>query len=135
MFRGHIEQDMRNLHDKYGPIVRVGPNSLSISHPDVTKVIWGEGSKITKVSHPRNTWPAAFACLNFSSFTIKSQNSEHNIFESTECQPEHLSHPSTMVSQLSDPTPLGCVMKSSMPNAGALLLTRSHARTSWARNQ
>lgn len=39
MFRGHIEHDVQALHAKYEPVVRIEPNSLSISHPDVTRVV------------------------------------------------------------------------------------------------
>lgn len=33
--KGHIK--MRDMHQKYGPIVRIGPNDLSINHPDGMK--------------------------------------------------------------------------------------------------
>lgn len=58
MFRGHFEQDLLALHEKYGAVVRVGPGSLSISHVDVTRVVWGEGSKVIKV---RDVFPLVWS--------------------------------------------------------------------------
>lgn len=40
----------RNLHEKYGPIVRTGPNTVDISDPSTLPVIYGIGSKFLKVS-------------------------------------------------------------------------------------
>ncbi|OAL45965.1 hypothetical protein IQ07DRAFT_494544, partial [Pyrenochaeta sp. DS3sAY3a] len=47
--RAHIEY--RELHAKYGPIVRTGPNHLSISDPAMISEICGINSKYTKVWH------------------------------------------------------------------------------------
>lgn len=52
MFRGHIHEDVREYHMKYGPVVRIGPNTLSVSHADVSRTIWGEGRKVPKVRTP-----------------------------------------------------------------------------------
>ncbi|KAJ5934250.1 cytochrome P450 [Penicillium verhagenii] len=38
----------RNLHEKYGRIVRTGPNTVDISDPDALPVIYGIGSKFLK---------------------------------------------------------------------------------------
>ena len=44
------------LHQKYGPLVRIGPNHVSVAHPDALKVIYGNDSTYRKViirpSHP-----------------------------------------------------------------------------------
>jgi cytochrome P450 len=37
--KGHYK--MRQLHQKYGPIVRIGPNDLSVNHPDGMKDLRG----------------------------------------------------------------------------------------------
>ncbi|KAE9369395.1 cytochrome P450 monooxygenase-like protein [Stipitochalara longipes BDJ] len=38
------------LHKKYGDIVRIGPNELSITIPDIIPLIYGPGSKCTKTA-------------------------------------------------------------------------------------
>jgi hypothetical protein len=43
---------MRELHDKYGPIVRIGPNLLDIDMPEVIKTIYGSDPKWRKVWNP-----------------------------------------------------------------------------------
>jgi hypothetical protein len=48
MFNGEIEHDIPALHLKYDPVVWIGPNSVSISHPSVIRQIWGEGPRIQK---------------------------------------------------------------------------------------
>jgi hypothetical protein len=42
--RTHIE-----LHKKYGPVVRLGPNTLSFSDPDALKTIYGLNKGFIKV--------------------------------------------------------------------------------------
>lgn len=44
----------RNLHEKYGPLVRTGPNSVDISDPTVLPIIYGINSKFLKVSNAPN---------------------------------------------------------------------------------
>lgn len=36
------------LHHKYGPLVRVGPNHVSVSDPEAVKVIYGINTGFTK---------------------------------------------------------------------------------------
>ncbi|OAG38665.1 hypothetical protein AYO21_07171 [Fonsecaea monophora] len=38
-------EEMDKLHREYGPFVRIGPNELSIVHPDAMKVVHGSASK------------------------------------------------------------------------------------------
>jgi hypothetical protein len=42
------------LHDKYGPVVRTGPNSVDISDPNAIPIIYGVTSKFTKVREVLN---------------------------------------------------------------------------------
>ncbi|CAI6084535.1 unnamed protein product [Clonostachys chloroleuca] len=37
---GHVDSHKRRWHQKWGPAVRVGPNAISISDPDMIKVIY-----------------------------------------------------------------------------------------------
>lgn len=46
---GHAPERYRELHKKYGPIVRTGPNHVSISDPAMIPNIYGIGSKFLKV--------------------------------------------------------------------------------------
>ncbi|KAL2690156.1 hypothetical protein Neosp_004224 [[Neocosmospora] mangrovei] len=41
LYRGQFEQENLELHERYGPIVRLGPNRYSFSHPDALKAIYG----------------------------------------------------------------------------------------------
>lgn len=41
----------RRLHEKYGKLVRVGWNHVSVSDPSMIPVIYGAGSKYLKVSN------------------------------------------------------------------------------------
>ncbi|KAI1460043.1 pisatin demethylase [Annulohypoxylon moriforme] len=44
----HPEQWHIKLHEKYGDVVRLGPNSLSFGNPNAIKVIYGLGKGFTK---------------------------------------------------------------------------------------
>jgi tryprostatin B 6-hydroxylase len=48
--RGDTFRQIKNLHDQYGPFVRIGPNNLSISHPKAVQVVYGSDSKCTKAA-------------------------------------------------------------------------------------
>lgn len=52
VYRGKAPSNYRRLHEKYGPIVRVGPNEVSVADPTMIPIIYGIGSKFTKVSNP-----------------------------------------------------------------------------------
>ncbi|KAI1383436.1 cytochrome P450 ClCP1 [Hypoxylon trugodes] len=41
LVRGDLPLYMRKLHDKYGPVVRIGPNELAFSDPQAWKDIYG----------------------------------------------------------------------------------------------
>lgn len=42
------------LHKKHGPIVRLGPNTLSFSDPEAIKTIYGLNKGFVKVRYPCN---------------------------------------------------------------------------------
>jgi hypothetical protein len=52
VYNGDGPLNYRKIHQKYGPIVRVGPNEVSVADPNMIPVIYGIGSKFTKVSTP-----------------------------------------------------------------------------------
>jgi hypothetical protein len=49
MYQGQMEYVIRDLHDKHGAIIRIGPNDLAFSHPDAVKQIYLAGSAFQKV--------------------------------------------------------------------------------------
>lgn len=48
-FDGHIDQTYIQLHRRYGSVVRVGPNALSISDPSMIRVIYSTRNPWKKV--------------------------------------------------------------------------------------
>lgn len=50
LFKRDAFRHFQNLHNRYGPFVRVGPSELSIAHPEGVNVIYGQGSKCTKAA-------------------------------------------------------------------------------------
>ena len=54
--KGNGPQNYRALRQKYGPIVRVGPNAVSISDVAMIPTIYGIGSKFTKVRTGMPSW-------------------------------------------------------------------------------
>lgn len=50
-FSGHQFQKHLEYHQKYGPVVRVGPNHVSVADSDQISIIYSITSKFGKVSH------------------------------------------------------------------------------------
>ncbi|KAL2834623.1 cytochrome P450 [Aspergillus pseudoustus] len=48
VYDGKCPTNYQKVHEKYGPIVRVGPNEVSVADPNMIPVIYGIGSKFTK---------------------------------------------------------------------------------------
>lgn len=48
--KAHFQHDNIHLHQKYGPVVRVGPGHYSISDPAAVKTVYGTGTKFTKAA-------------------------------------------------------------------------------------
>lgn len=49
---GKYELTMKRLHEKYGPVVRIGPNLLDLDYPELSKVLYGTDGKWRKVCVP-----------------------------------------------------------------------------------
>ena len=49
VYRGKAPFTYRKLHKKYGPIVRTGPNHVSVSDVEMIPVIYGTGNNFKKV--------------------------------------------------------------------------------------
>ena len=47
---GHVHLVNRNLHDKFGPAVRMGPNMISLSDVQLIKTVYANDEQYKKVS-------------------------------------------------------------------------------------
>ncbi|KAL8683465.1 MAG: hypothetical protein Q9186_000620, partial [Xanthomendoza sp. 1 TL-2023] len=56
---GHHYSDLTNLHEKYGDVVRVGPNEISCVSPESWKIIHGNGEYFLRDPHLTALLPVA----------------------------------------------------------------------------
>ena len=49
VYDGDAPRQYRKVHEKYGPVVRVGPNHVSVADPSAIPIIYGIGSSYRKV--------------------------------------------------------------------------------------
>ena len=49
VYTGHAEKTQRQLHDVLGPAVRLGPNMVSISDPDMINQVYSRKNLLRKV--------------------------------------------------------------------------------------
>ena len=49
-WKGHYERIIQDLHRRHGSIVRIGPNTVSLTDPDVIERIYGIKADLPKVS-------------------------------------------------------------------------------------
>ncbi|KLO81028.1 Uncharacterized protein LW93_9276 [Fusarium fujikuroi] len=102
--KGHFERDNIDLHRKYGPIVRYGPNRYSFDHPEAAQIIYGVGKadKFAKSSFfrafgiPLRDKPSFFAHEN-----IKEHAQMRRLFQSTHAMSALVSYES-FVDECSD---------------------------------
>jgi hypothetical protein len=47
--QGSYHIKIKELHEKYGPVVRIGPNTLDLDIPELAKTIYGTDGKWKKV--------------------------------------------------------------------------------------
>ena len=52
VWREDVPRKSIALHKKYGPIVRIGPNHVSVSSPEAFHIVYGSKSAFTKVCIP-----------------------------------------------------------------------------------
>jgi hypothetical protein len=65
-YRGDKHIHFFHLHNKYGPVVRFAPNSLSINDPAALRAIYGHGANVQKSEtfyHAFRAHPAAISTL------------------------------------------------------------------------
>ena len=49
VYTGRYHLNIKKLHEKYGPIVRIGPNLLDLDYPELNKVLYNTDGKWKKV--------------------------------------------------------------------------------------
>ncbi|KAI1300027.1 cytochrome P450 [Xylaria venustula] len=72
-FRGTWFDNILELHRKYGPIVRISPNEVSVVSPDLTKSVYSHGKGTVKTD-----WYDTWATLG------GPGNTSHGIFDTTD---------------------------------------------------
>ncbi|KAJ4005613.1 hypothetical protein NW752_002448 [Fusarium irregulare] len=79
---GSFEDVNLDLHKKYGPIVRYGPNRYSINDPEAAKVIYGLGNHFPKSSW-YSTWASPGKWAIFSDQSIKRHSQNRKLYQAT----------------------------------------------------
>lgn len=46
---GNYHIKVKELHEQYGPVVRLGPNTLDLDYPELIKTMYGADNKWLKV--------------------------------------------------------------------------------------
>ena len=47
--RGDYHIEIKKLHEKYGPVLRIGPNTLDLDIPELARVLYSTDGKWRKV--------------------------------------------------------------------------------------
>ena len=66
--QGDMHRTMINLHEKYGKLVRTGPNEVSVSDLSAIKLIYGAGTKFRKSDWYSGTFSH---CLRYHQLSLK----------------------------------------------------------------
>ncbi|KAK4652259.1 hypothetical protein QC762_609560 [Podospora pseudocomata] len=67
---------MKRLHDKYGPVVRIGPNLLDLDYPELSKVLYGTDGKWRKTEFYHNNSALVNGKITYHMFSTTDQT-EH----------------------------------------------------------
>ena len=51
MRSGKYHLILKKLHNKYGAVVRIGPNLLDLDYPELIKTLYGTNEEWRKASH------------------------------------------------------------------------------------
>lgn len=73
---GKYELTMKRLHDKYGPVVRIGPNLLDLDYPELSKVLYGTDGKWRKTEFYHNNSALVNGKITYHMFSTTDQT-EH----------------------------------------------------------
>ncbi|KAK3390121.1 cytochrome P450 [Podospora didyma] len=78
VLRGKYQYELRKLHAKYGPVVRLGPNLLAIDYPELVKVVYGPDGRFLKTEFYHNNSFYENGKLNYQIFS-ETTPAEHAI--------------------------------------------------------
>lgn len=67
---------MKKLHEKYGPVVRIGPNLLDLDYPELARVIYSTDGKWTKSDFYKNSSSIINGKITYHMFS-ETDNVEH----------------------------------------------------------
>ncbi|KAM0547823.1 hypothetical protein ACHAPJ_010169 [Fusarium lateritium] len=74
--KGSVHLKMKELHDKYGPVVRIGPNTLDLDIPDLIKTLYGTDGKWQKTEFYHNNSAVIDGKITYHLFSTTDQ-AEH----------------------------------------------------------
>ncbi|KAK2035825.1 hypothetical protein LZ31DRAFT_485606, partial [Colletotrichum somersetense] len=74
--RGSYHLEIKELHDKYGPVVRIGPNTLDIDIPQLKTTIYDRWYQYGKTRFYRNNSTRVGSTIKYHMFSA-TDNSEH----------------------------------------------------------
>ncbi|KAL3293974.1 benzoate 4-monooxygenase cytochrome p450 [Colletotrichum asianum] len=75
-YNANYAPTMKKLHDKYGPIVRLGPNLLDIDIPELIKIVYGTDGKWSKSDLYKNSSSIINGKITYHMFS-ETNNVEH----------------------------------------------------------
>ncbi|KAK4031758.1 cytochrome P450 [Parachaetomium inaequale] len=70
---GRYHLNIKKLHEKYGPIVRIGPNLLDLDYPEMNRVIYSTDGKWTKTEFYKNNSAMVNGVQTFTIFSELDQ--------------------------------------------------------------
>ncbi|KAK0744864.1 cytochrome P450 [Apiosordaria backusii] len=73
---GKYHLAIQKLHEKYGPVVRIGPNLLDLDYPELSKVIYGTDGKWRKTEFYHNNSALVNGKITYHMFSTTDQT-EH----------------------------------------------------------
>ncbi|KAM0378981.1 hypothetical protein ACHAPY_005612 [Fusarium culmorum] len=74
--KGSYHLKIKELHEKYGPIVRIGPNTLDLDIPDLIKTLYGTDGKWKKTEFYHNNSAVIDGKITYHLFSTTDQ-AEH----------------------------------------------------------
>ncbi|KAI8661121.1 hypothetical protein NCS55_00981300 [Fusarium keratoplasticum] len=74
--KGNYHIKIKELHDKYGPVVRIGPNTLDFDFPELIKTLYGTDGKWKKTEFYHNNSAVVNGKITYHLFSTTDQ-AEH----------------------------------------------------------
>ncbi|KAF1841975.1 cytochrome P450 monooxygenase-like protein [Cucurbitaria berberidis CBS 394.84] len=77
-WKGVRNQSVRELHNKYGHVVRINPDELSFTDPNAWKDVYGHGTKGTTGSVPHKNWATYGQSPNGVKNLLQARDNDHS---------------------------------------------------------